>query len=181
MELKFSQDSITIIGYARDEAMRTGSYGIGIDHLMLGILRHSGNRAVRCLEEADVDVSDLKSHLDSELFSEKAVPYSDADMVRPTRGLQSALSISAFEALKTGSHTVRPVDMLLAITRTEGNASVRYLAARGIDHGKLAALSGTAATAPAEMHIRKEDIAGALEEQLANIFGSKYQETNVYS
>ncbi len=33
MEIKISDELNTIIGYAREEALRTGSYGIGPDHL----------------------------------------------------------------------------------------------------------------------------------------------------
>ena len=36
MKIKFSQELLTILGYARDEAMRTGCYGIGADHIVLG-------------------------------------------------------------------------------------------------------------------------------------------------
>ena len=45
MEIKISDELNDIIRYARDEAMRTGSYGIGPDHLFLGILRHGENAA----------------------------------------------------------------------------------------------------------------------------------------
>ena len=37
-----------IIKYAREEAMRTGSYGIGPDHLFLGIIRTRTTPLSRC-------------------------------------------------------------------------------------------------------------------------------------
>ena len=40
MEIKISRELNIIINFARDEAMRTGSYGISPDHLLLGIIRH---------------------------------------------------------------------------------------------------------------------------------------------
>ena len=36
MQIRISEELNTILLYARDEAMRTGSYAIGADHLMLG-------------------------------------------------------------------------------------------------------------------------------------------------
>ena len=45
MEMKISDELNLIVRYAREEAMRTGSYGIGTDHLVLGILRHADNNA----------------------------------------------------------------------------------------------------------------------------------------
>jgi len=47
MEIRISDELNDIIRYARDEAMRTGSYGIGPDHLFLGVLRHGDNAAFR--------------------------------------------------------------------------------------------------------------------------------------
>ena len=45
MTIKFSNEMLSILGYARDEAMRTGSYGVGADHIVLGLLRHRDNNA----------------------------------------------------------------------------------------------------------------------------------------
>ena len=41
MEIKISDELNNIIRYAREEAMRTGSYGIGPDHLFLGMMRQA--------------------------------------------------------------------------------------------------------------------------------------------
>ena len=49
MEIKVSDELNGIINYSRDEAMRTGSYGIGPDHLFLGIIRHEDNNAFRAM------------------------------------------------------------------------------------------------------------------------------------
>ena len=38
MELRISDQLHSIINYSREEAMRTGCYGIAPDHLLLGIL-----------------------------------------------------------------------------------------------------------------------------------------------
>ena len=47
MEIRISDELNDIIRYARDEAMRTGSYSIGPDHPFLGILRHGDNAAFK--------------------------------------------------------------------------------------------------------------------------------------
>ena len=49
MEIKVSEELNFIIRYAGDEAMRTGYYAIGHDHLFLGIIRHGDNDACRVL------------------------------------------------------------------------------------------------------------------------------------
>lgn len=63
MEIKISDELNTIIGYAREEALRTGSYGIGPDHLFLGIIRHADNDACRTLTGLGADTDSMKSSL----------------------------------------------------------------------------------------------------------------------
>ena len=55
MEIKISDQLNGIIKYAREEAMRTGSYGIGPDHLFLGLIRHEDNTAFRALRDLGLD------------------------------------------------------------------------------------------------------------------------------
>ena len=43
MQLQVSDELNLVIKYAREEAMRTGSYGIGPDHLFLGLIRQEEN------------------------------------------------------------------------------------------------------------------------------------------
>ena len=49
MGISISDELNAIINYSRDEAMRTGSYGIAPDHLFLGIIRHGENTAADAL------------------------------------------------------------------------------------------------------------------------------------
>ena len=60
MEIKISDQLNGIIKYAREEAMRTGSYGIGPDHLFLGLIRHEDNTAFRALRDLGLDPEELK-------------------------------------------------------------------------------------------------------------------------
>ena len=60
MQLQVSEDLNKIIAYAREEAMRTGSYGIGPDHLFLGFIRHEDNTAFRSLQSLGVEPAELK-------------------------------------------------------------------------------------------------------------------------
>ena len=55
MQLQVSEELNLVIKYAREEAMRTGSYGIGPDHLFLGIIRHEENLAFKALQNLGVE------------------------------------------------------------------------------------------------------------------------------
>ena len=58
MEIKISDELNNIIRYAREEAMRTGSYGIGPDHLFLGMMRQGDNEACKVLINMGVDIDE---------------------------------------------------------------------------------------------------------------------------
>ena len=57
MEIKVSEELNGIIKYAVEEAMRTGSYGIGPDHLFLGIIRHEESAPSRALQGLGIDAA----------------------------------------------------------------------------------------------------------------------------
>ena len=60
MEIKISDELNAIINFSREEAMRTGSYGISPDHLFLGILRHGNNVASGILQSLGTDMAEFK-------------------------------------------------------------------------------------------------------------------------
>ena len=55
MALQVSDELSKIVSYAREEAMRTGSYGIGPDHLFLGLIRHEENTAFHTVQSLGVE------------------------------------------------------------------------------------------------------------------------------
>ena len=61
MQLKVTEELNQVIKYAREEAMRTGSYGIGPDHLFLGIIRQEENAAFTTLQHLGIEPADVKA------------------------------------------------------------------------------------------------------------------------
>ena len=100
MEIKFSTDLQTILRYARDEAARTGSYGVGADHVVLGLLRHRDNDACRILSACGVDLDAFKRDIDAQVLRDRAVPWQDQAQIRPTRGAAALVGGAAYEAKK---------------------------------------------------------------------------------
>ena len=72
MEIKISDELNNIIRYAREEAMRTGSYGIGPDHLFLGMMRQGDNEACKVLINMGVDIDEFKRFIDSHIFTNES-------------------------------------------------------------------------------------------------------------
>ena len=139
MQLQISDDLNGIIKYAREEAMRTGSYGIGPDHLFLGVIRHEDNSAFKVLQGLGVEPAELKSFIDGRIFTNEAIPYAEIDHINFSRQAQNVLSITVMEATRMKSPEAAPHHLLLALCRTTDSYGQAYLRARGIDYGRMLA------------------------------------------
>ena len=139
MQLQVSEDLNRIISYAREEAMRTGSYGIGPDHLFLGVIRHEENAAFRSLQSLGVEPTDLKTFIDQRIFTNETIPYEQIDHISFSRQAQNVLSITVMEATRLKSASARPEHLLLALCRTTESYGQVYLRSHGIDYGRLLA------------------------------------------
>lgn len=137
MEIKISDELNDIIRYARDEAMRTGSYGIGPDHLFLGILRHGENAACKVIVGLGVDTDGFKRFIDSHIFTNEPIPYSESDKISFSRYAQNVLSITVLEASRQGVSEAGSLHLLLALCRTTENYGQAYLRQHGVDYGRL--------------------------------------------
>lgn len=137
MEIRISDELNDIIRYARDEAMRTGSYGIGPDHLFLGILRHGDNAAFKVVTGQGIDADNFKRFIDSHIFTNEPIPYAESDKISFTRYAQNVLSITVLEASKQGVTEANSLHLLLALCRTTENYGQAYLRQHGVDYGRL--------------------------------------------
>ena len=186
MVIRFSQEMLTLLGYARDEAMRTGSYGIGADHIVLGMLRHRDNNGCRALAAFGIDPAAFKAEIDAHVFSDRAVPLEDRPLVRPTRGAAALLGVAAYEMLKYGPAEILSSHLLLALVRSGSGCAADYLRRQGLDYDKLYALMRehrfVLPRQAQETALPKvEDLLGPLGEQLTHLYGSVQAKTNFYS
>ena len=184
MEIKFSTDLQTILRYARDEAMRTGSYGVGADHVVLGLLRHRDNDACRILSACGVDLDAFKQAIDAQVLGERSVPWADQAQIRPTRGAAALVGGAAYEALKQGGREIFPAHLLLALVRHEKSTAADLLRERDFDYNRLIALMREKNYIYPHEEIvppRVEDLLGPLGEQLTRLYANNASETTYYS
>lgn len=137
MEISISDELNSIINFSREEAMRTGSYGIAPDHLFLGILRHGENAAVDTLRGLGTDVSEMKQFIDSRIFTNEHIPYSEIDRVSFSRGAQNSLSFTILEATKVHSREASSQHLLLALCRASDSYGSTYLHDLGIGYNSI--------------------------------------------
>lgn len=184
MQIKFSIELSTVLGYASDEAMQTGHRAAGADHLMLGLLRHRENDACKTLEALGADLRQMKEAIDREVFTGQEVAYQERDGIHPSKPALRTVSTAVYEALKTGITEVGPAHLLLALSRTTGTATRNELESLGIDYDRIRAYmcgKGILLRMEETVPVHTEEILGALGEQLTSLFGSVRDKTNYYS
>lgn len=137
--MRISDELNLIVKYAREEAMRTGSYGIGTDHLCLGLLRHADNTACHVLRQLGVDPDEMKRYIDMHIFRDGTVPYSEIDQIVLSRAAQSVLNLTILEASKYRHVETDGTHLLLAISRTEETFSQAFLKSKSINYTVLTA------------------------------------------
>ncbi len=180
MEMRISDELNLIVRYAREEAMRTGSYGIGIDHLTLGILRHADNDACRTLRGLGADPEEMKQFIDMHIFRQGSIPYSDADQVVLSRSAQSLLNLTILEATRLRHTETDGSHLLLAVCRTEGNYTQAFLKNRGINYTAVLAymqeqqmFDGKEDTRPRETPEQREDFEQAVNRAADDVAASQ--------
>lgn len=127
MNLQLSDELNEIISYSKEEAMRMGSFTIGADHLILGILRHQDNSAFETIMKFGVDYKELKGRLEGRLRIGEVVPFEQSEKINLSKGAESALRIMYLEARSLEQGKASPIHLLLAILRGDESVSVEIL------------------------------------------------------
>ncbi len=137
MEIRISDQLNSIINYSREEALRTGSYGIAPDHLFLGMIRHKENPGTDALMGVGTDIEELKQFIDSHIFTNEHIPYSEMENISFSRGAQNVLSFTILEATKVRCREAGAQHLLLALCRAAGSYGSSYLRDTGVDYGYI--------------------------------------------
>ena len=177
MQIQISDALNGIIKYAREEAMRTGSYGIGPDHLFLGIIRHEENTAFQVLQGLGVEPAVLKSFIDGRIFTNETIPYSEIDHINFSRQAQNVLSITVMEATRLKSPEAAPHHLLLALCRTTDSYGQAFLRSRGVDYGRM--LSFMESEGLLRVHRQEQQPAQGNEEEEEGQEGNKKKELDI--
>ena len=136
MEISISDELNSIINFSREEALRTGSYGIAPDHMFLGIIRHRDNTAIDALRGVVIDIDEMKQFIDSRIFTNEHIPYSEIDRITFSRGAQNVLSFAILEATKLRSAQASSQHLLLGLMRVASYGRT-YLQDLGTDYERI--------------------------------------------
>ncbi|MBR5856037.1 MAG: ATP-dependent Clp protease ATP-binding subunit, partial [Bacteroidales bacterium] len=117
MHLQLSEELNDIITYAKEEAIRLGSYTIATDHLILGILRHGENSASAVLHKMGVNLFELKKKIEEKIKKSEIIPIENSDRIILSKASENALKVMFLEARAMRVPQPEAAHLLLAILR----------------------------------------------------------------
>lgn len=133
MEAKFSPQVKDVIQFSREEAMRFGHNYIGVEHLLLGILRETDCVAMQILRRLLVDTEKVRRQIEQAIKStgSSSNPPTQIPLVKQA---ERVLKITYLEAKAFRSSLVGTEHLLLSIMKDEDNIATRQLLAAGVDY-----------------------------------------------
>ena len=127
MNNQFSQRVSDIITYSKEEANRLRNRYIGPEHLLLGMLRDGGGKAIEILMKLDIDLKQVKKRIESFLRdSEDDTLLPDADVPLSPMAAK-ILKMCILEARILKSATADAEHVLLAILKDGDNLAATVL------------------------------------------------------
>ncbi|MBD3638198.1 MAG: ATP-dependent Clp protease ATP-binding subunit [Crocinitomicaceae bacterium] len=131
MNANFSARAKDVLSYSREEALRLGNDYLGVEHILLGILREGEGLAIKLLKEFQVDLGQIRVELEKTL-KETRVKSITANNIPLVRQAEKVLKITYLEAKLFKSAKVGTEHILLAILREENNIATRILNKYGV-------------------------------------------------
>ena len=137
MEAKFSPQVKDVITYSREEALRLGHSYIGVEHLLLGLIREGESVAVKVLVNLEVDLSKLRRLIEGSIKSTASQPSAKpaaSGMIPLVKQAERILKITYLEAKSFKATLVGTEHLLLSILKDQDNVATRALKGFGIDY-----------------------------------------------
>jgi ATP-dependent Clp protease ATP-binding subunit ClpC len=133
MEAKFSPRVKDVITYSREEAIRNGNDYIGIEHLLLGIIREGEGLAVQILINLGVDLAKIKSTIEKTIRTDSRKSR-NVDNIPLVKQAERVLKITYLEAKVFNSEIIGTEHLLLSILKDKENLATRLLFQNDVDY-----------------------------------------------
>jgi ATP-dependent Clp protease ATP-binding subunit ClpC len=136
MDDNFSPRVKDVIAFSKEEALRLGHNFIGTEHLMLGILRDGGGKAITILNAIEVNLEELRRKVEilNPATLENPHALNDKKNLHLTRQAERALKTTFLEAKLFQSELINTVHLLLCILRNENDPTTKLLSKQNIDY-----------------------------------------------
>jgi ATP-dependent Clp protease ATP-binding subunit ClpC len=136
MDDNFSPRVKDVISYSKEEALRLGHDFIGTEHLMLGILRDGGGKAIAILNAIEINLEELRRKVEilNPAANDGDKILNDKKNLHLTRQAERALKTTFLEAKLFQSDLINTVHLLLCILRNENDPTTKLLTKLNVDY-----------------------------------------------
>ncbi len=131
MEANFSTRVKDVVRLSREEAIRLGNDFIGVEHLLLGIIKEGEGTAVKILTEFKLDLLQAKHEIEQTLLKSTKSNTNNAN-IPFVKQAEKVLKITYLEARLFKSNVIGTEHLLLSILKDENNVACRILNRYGI-------------------------------------------------
>ncbi|MDI9341849.1 MAG: ATP-dependent Clp protease ATP-binding subunit [Sediminibacterium sp.] len=138
MEAKFSPRVKDVITYSREEALRLGHDYIGIEHLMLGMIRDGEGVGMRLLKNLGVEAQEFRRTIEANLTPglRKSNNLANIPLVKQA---EKTLKLTYLEAKTFKSVQIGTEHLLLCILKDNDNVVTKTLLKYGVDYDAVRA------------------------------------------
>jgi len=139
MDDNFSSRVKDVIAYSKEEALRLGHNFIGTEHLMLGMLRDGGGKAISILKSIEIDLEDLRKKVEilNPAIIDDQESFKSKQNLHLTRQAERALKTTFLEAKLFQSDLINTVHLLLCILRNENDPTTKLLSKLNINYDNI--------------------------------------------
>jgi len=134
MEAKFSPKVKEVIGYSREEALRLNHDFIGIEHLMLGLIRDGDGLAIKTLRSLEMDPIMIRKIIEDSIKDKTAKGIFNPNSIPLTKQAEKILKITVLEAKVLKSDVIGTEHLLLSILKNKDNIVTALLAQQDVDY-----------------------------------------------
>jgi ATP-dependent Clp protease ATP-binding subunit ClpC len=134
MEAKFSPRVKDVISFSREEALRLGNDFIGVEHLLLGMIREGDGKAIKILLEFNLDLLQIRSELENSLTRSASIKNANLTNIPLVKQAEKVLKITYLEAKLFKSPMIGTEHLLLSILKEPDSVACRILNKYGVIH-----------------------------------------------
>ena len=132
MEAKFSQRVKDVISFSREEALRLGNDFIGVEHLLLGLIRDGDGKAIHVLREFHLDLQMIRKEIEDNLVKNNTSTGQNLTNIPLVKQAERVLKLTYLEAKLYKSPLIGTEHLLLSILKNEENYACSILNKYGI-------------------------------------------------
>jgi len=134
MEAKFSPKVKEVISFSREEALRLGHDYIGIEHLLLGLIREGEGLAIKVLKSLEVDIVLLRKSVEDAIKDKVSSKTYNLGNLPLTKQAEKVLKVTVLEAKVLKSDMIGTEHLFLSILKNKDNIATQILNQFDVDY-----------------------------------------------